>query len=57
MKKVERRPLVTDRAVGDAWLVSPACRPGDEVIVEGLQKVRPGHGCEAGPGERDPASR
>jgi membrane fusion protein (multidrug efflux system) len=41
-KKVERRQLVTDRAVGDAWLVTSGLKAGDQVIVEGLQKVRPG---------------
>jgi membrane fusion protein (multidrug efflux system) len=41
-RKVERRQLVTDRAVGDAWLVSSGVKAGDQVIVEGLQKVRPG---------------
>ena len=41
-KKVERRQLVTERAVGNAWLVTDGIRPGDQVIVEGLQKVRPG---------------
>jgi membrane fusion protein (multidrug efflux system) len=41
-KKVERRQIVTDRAVGNAWLVTDGIRPGDQVIVEGLQKVRPG---------------
>jgi membrane fusion protein (multidrug efflux system) len=41
-KKVERRLLVTDRAVGNSWLVSEGIQPGDQVIVEGLQKVRPG---------------
>jgi membrane fusion protein, multidrug efflux system len=40
--KVERRQLVTERAVGDAWLVSAGLKAGDRVIVEGLQKVRPG---------------
>ncbi len=40
--KVERRQLVTDRAVGDAWLVTSGVQAGDQVIVEGLQKVRPG---------------
>ncbi|MBK9519948.1 MAG: efflux RND transporter periplasmic adaptor subunit [Anaeromyxobacter sp.] len=40
--KVERRQLVTDRAVGDAWLVTAGVKAGDQVIVEGLQKVRPG---------------
>ena len=41
-RKVERRQLVTDRAVGDAWLVTSGLKAGDQVIVEGLQKVRPG---------------
>ena len=41
-KKVERRTLVTERAVGDAWLVTSGVAAGDQVIVEGLQKVRPG---------------
>lgn len=41
-RKVERRQLVTDRAIGDAWLVTGGVKPGDQVIVEGLQKVRPG---------------
>ncbi len=41
-KKVERRQLVTDRTIGDAWLVTEGLKAGDQVIVEGLQKVRPG---------------
>ncbi len=41
-KKVERRQLVTDRAIGDAWLVTEGIKAGEQVIVEGLQKVRPG---------------
>lgn len=40
--KVERRQLVTDRAIDDAWLVTSGIVAGDRVIVEGLQKVRPG---------------
>lgn len=40
--KVERRQLVTERAVGDAWLVTQGLAAGERVIVEGLQKVRPG---------------
>jgi membrane fusion protein (multidrug efflux system) len=40
--KVERRQLDTDRAIGDAWLVTAGLKAGDRVIVEGLQKVRPG---------------
>jgi membrane fusion protein (multidrug efflux system) len=41
-RKVERRQIVTERAVGDAWLVTGGLAPGEQVIVEGLQKVRPG---------------
>ena len=40
--KVERKQLVAEREIGDAWLVTSGIAPGDRVIVEGLQKVRPG---------------
>lgn len=40
--KVERRQLATDRAIGDAWLVTDGLVAGDRVIVEGIQKARPG---------------
>jgi len=40
--KVERRMLETDRAIGDAWLVTKGVAAGDRVIIEGLQRVRPG---------------
>lgn len=39
--KVERRELVTDRVIGDAWLVVRGLNAGDRVIVEGLQRARP----------------
>jgi membrane fusion protein (multidrug efflux system) len=39
---VERRELVAERAVGNAWLVSEGLTVGDRVIVDGVQKVRPG---------------
>ena len=41
---VQQRELVTDRSVGDKWLVSSGLAKGDRVIVEGMQKVRPGIG-------------
>lgn len=41
-RKVELRQLVTDRSIGDAWLVTSGLAVGDQVIVEGLQRVRPG---------------
>jgi membrane fusion protein (multidrug efflux system) len=40
--KVEQRMITVDRAIGDKWLVSSGLAPGDRVIVEGIQKVRPG---------------
>jgi membrane fusion protein (multidrug efflux system) len=40
--KVEMRALVVDQAIGDQWLISSGLVPGDRVIVEGMQKVRPG---------------
>lgn len=41
--KVEQRGLATDRrAFGDKWLVSSGLTRGERVIVEGLQRVRPG---------------
>jgi membrane fusion protein (multidrug efflux system) len=40
--KVQKRMLVLDRAIGDAWLISSGLAPGDRVIVEGKQRARPG---------------
>ena len=40
--KVQPRMLTLDRAIGDKWLVSSGLASGDRVIVEGMQKVRPG---------------
>jgi membrane fusion protein (multidrug efflux system) len=39
---VERRELVTERAVGNSWLIGEGLVAGDRVIVDGVQKVRPG---------------
>jgi membrane fusion protein (multidrug efflux system) len=40
--KVERRRLVVERAVGNQWLVTQGLKVGDKLIVEGLQRARPG---------------
>lgn len=40
--KVERRSIEAERAVGDAWLVTKGLAAGERVVVEGLQKIRPG---------------
>ncbi|MCE5231124.1 efflux RND transporter periplasmic adaptor subunit [bacterium] len=47
--KVEQRILKLDRAMGDQWLVQDGLAEGDRVIVEGLQKVRPGAEVKAVP--------
>lgn len=40
--KVAPRPVKTDGAYGQKWIVSSGLKAGDTVIVEGLQKVKPG---------------
>ena len=40
--KVAQRMLTLDRAIGNRWLVTSGLAPGERVIVEGVQKVRPG---------------
>lgn len=40
--KVEQRVVTTSRAVGHDWLVTDGLKPGERVIVEGLQHVKPG---------------
>jgi len=39
---VELRQVKVSRTVGDAWVVDSGLGAGDRVVVEGLQKVRPG---------------
>lgn len=40
--KVALRTLALDRAIGDQWLVASGLAAGERVIVEGMQKVKPG---------------
>ncbi|MFN7142297.1 MAG: efflux RND transporter periplasmic adaptor subunit, partial [Myxococcota bacterium] len=41
-EKVEVRPVEVGDAIGDTWIVKSGLSPGDRVIVDGLQKARPG---------------
>jgi len=41
-EKVEPRVIEVARTVGDSWLVANGLMPGDRVIMEGIQKARPG---------------
>lgn len=40
--KFEQRVIKTAQAIGDKWLVTDGLRAGDQIIVEGLQRLRPG---------------
>ena len=46
-EKVETRAIKVVRTVGDNWLVSDGLKAGDRVILEGLQKARPGASVKA----------
>lgn len=48
-EKAEPRPIKVVRTVGDSWLVSEGLKTGDRVILEGLQKARPGTPVKAVP--------
>jgi len=52
--KVEVRILTVDRAISNQWLISEGLRPGDRLIVEGIQKVRPGVPVKAVPFDPNP---
>lgn len=45
---VELRVLETPRTVGNQWLVTSGLKPGDQVITDNLQKIRPGAPVKAG---------
>lgn len=40
--EVEQRYLTVERTVGSDWVVTDGLNVGDQVIVEGLQKIQPG---------------
>ena len=48
-EKVEPRTIKVVRTVGDSWLVSEGLNTGDRVILEGIQKARPGTPVKAVP--------
>ena len=40
--QVESRQITTGRRIGPMWVVTDGLKDGEQIIVEGLQKVRPG---------------
>jgi membrane fusion protein (multidrug efflux system) len=55
-EKAEQRPIRVVRTVGDNWLVGEGVKAGDRVIVEGLQRARPGTTVKAVPFGSAPAA-
>jgi membrane fusion protein, multidrug efflux system len=49
--KVEMRVLQAAQTIGSDWLIEKGLSAGDQVIVEGLQKIRPGAPVQAVPAE------
>jgi membrane fusion protein (multidrug efflux system) len=47
--KAEIRPVKVGERVGQLWLIEKGLKPGDRVVVEGIQKVREGMPVEAKP--------
>lgn len=56
-RKVERRTIAVDRAVGSRWLVTDGLAPGDEVIVDGFQRIKVGDVVAPQPVQLAPAAR
>jgi membrane fusion protein (multidrug efflux system) len=55
-EKVEPRTIKVVRTIGDSWLVSEGLKAGDRVILDGLQKARPGTPVKAVPFGTVPAA-
>jgi membrane fusion protein, multidrug efflux system len=55
-EKAEPRVITVIRTVGDNWLVGSGLKAGDRVILEGLQKARPGTPVKAVPFGSAPAA-
>lgn len=54
--KVEVQPVTTGDAQGDVWVITSGLKGGEQVIVEGLQKVQPGAPAKAVPFGAAPAA-
>lgn len=40
--KVEQRELTAERVINNSWVVTAGVTPGDQLIVDGLQKIQVG---------------
>ena len=41
-KKAEQRPVTTGARIGEMWLIENGIKPGEHIVVEGLQKAQAG---------------
>lgn len=48
-KKIELRAVDIDRAVGDQWLMRSGLQSGDQIVVDGIQRAKPGSVVETTP--------
>ena len=53
---VEQRMVKVGERVGNLWLIDSGAKPGEKVIVEGIQKVRPGVKVSAKPEKAEAAA-
>ena len=54
--KVEARPVQVAQSLGAQWVVTDGLQAGERIIVEGLQRVRPGASVQAQEAESAPGS-
>ena len=47
--KVDVRTVTVGERIGTDWLISDGLKPGERVVAEGTQKVRPGMAVEVRP--------
>ena len=40
--KVEIRPVKTGRRINQSWIIEEGLKPGERIVVEGVQKARAG---------------
>ena len=47
--KVAERVVTADRAINGEWLITAGLMPGERVVLDGLQKIKPGSAVRAVP--------
>lgn len=57
--KIVQRPVKVSRTSGDKWIVTSGIEPGERVVIEGLQRIRPGASVRVveAPAEQAPAAQ